>query len=80
MKSDECYSSANPTVERRLPRSLVEILEFDIYFMVVEFFDKNVKRTQIWLIYVYVMICHIQSIFFKHANTLILNIEKKWWN
>ena len=47
MKSDECYSSANPTVERRLPRSLVEILEFDIYFMVVEFFDKNVKRTQI---------------------------------
>ena len=32
MKSDECYSSANPTVERRLPRSLLKILRFTIFF------------------------------------------------
>ena len=44
MKSDECYSSANPTVERRLPRSLLKILKLTIYFMVVEFFGKNVKN------------------------------------
>ena len=44
MKSDECYSSANPTVERRLPRSLLKILKLTIYFMVVEFFWQKRKK------------------------------------
>ena len=56
MKSDECYSSANPTVERRLPGSLLKILKFTIYFMAVLFFGKNVKKNQPFLIYICAMI------------------------
>ena len=70
MKIDECYSSANPTVwATSVKKSAKDSKIYLLFYGGWVFWQKrNVKKPQIWLIYVFAMICHIFKTFLFHGH------------